>query len=384
MANFDDVIAWDEADVGRTFVHAPTIDTGNAAPLKQRPYRLSYKEDEVVDKQVESWLSQGVIERSQSPWSSPVVLVPKKALDPDDPQELKRYRLCIDYRKLNALTKSDSFPLPTMQDALDSLGQSRYFSIIDLRSAFLQLPLQPQDREKTAFTTKSGLYQFTTLPFGLKNSPGVFQRLMHKVLSDLMYKICMVYLDDIIVFSTNFEEHIEDVTRIFSRLRQYKLKIHPEKMTIATDQVTYLGHLCTAASIAPDLHKLGAVADIDPPITVTGVRSFLGLVSYYRRFIKDFASIAQPLHQLLHKDQSWIWETKQQIAFDCLKRRLVTAPILAQPDVKKDVILQTDWSHLGIGAVLAQKNTKGQEQLISYFSRALRQSRITLRRKGKR
>lgn len=371
LAAFRDIIAWTEADIGQTFIHAPPINTGDVQPLKQRPYRNSRHEDLVIEIQVLTWLEQGVIERSASPWSSPVVLVPKKALDPDNPLEEKRYRMCIDYRKLNALTKPDSFPLPNMQDALDSLGQSRVFSIIDLRSAFLQLPLQLADKEKTAFTVKSGLYHFNTLPFGLKNSPSVFQRLMHRVLGDLMYHICMVYLDDIIVYSPTFEEHMEDLTTVLNRLRKFNLKIHPEKTILATDQVTYLGHLCSAASIAPDPYKLSAVRTIKPPTSVTEVRSFLGLVGYYRRFVKDFASIAQPLHSLLHKDITWTWTEHHQLAFDNLKQRLLGAPILAQPDFSKTFILQTDWSTLGIGAVLTQKNEQNKEQPVSYYSRSL-------------
>ena len=371
LTTFQDTFAWTEAEVGQTFIHAPPINTGDAQPLKQRPYRNSRHEDEIIQKQVEPWLEQGVIERSASAWSSPVVLVPKKALDPDNHAEEKRYRMCIDYRKLNALTQTDSFPLPNMQDALDSLGQSTVFSIIDLRSAFLQLPLQLADKEKTAFTVKSGLYHFNTLPFGLKNSPSVFQRLMHRVLGDLMYHICMVYLDDIIVYSQSFEEHMEDLTTVFNRLRRFQLKVHPEKTILATDQVIYLGHLCSAASIAPEPHKLAAVETIQPPTTITGVRSFLGLIGYYRRFVKDFAAIALPLYYLLHNDVAWTWTEEQQTAFETLRQRLLQAPILAQPNFGRGFILQTDWSTQGIGAVLTQKDDDNKEHPVSYYSRSL-------------
>ena len=371
LAIFHDTFAWTEAEVGKTFINAPPINTGDAAPLKQRPYRISRHEDMVVEKQVQTWLNQGVIERSTSAWSSPVVLVPKKALDQDDPTEEKRYRLCIDYRKLNILTKTDSFPPPNMQDALDSLGQSKVFSIIDLRSAFLQLPLQRADKEKTAFITRSGLYHFNTLPFGLKNSPSVFQRLMHRVLGDLMYHICMVYLDDIIVYSPSFEEHMQDLTTVFNRLRRFELKVHPENTVLATDRVTYLGHLCSSASIAPDPHKLIAVNALIPPTTVTEVRSFLSLVGYYRLFVKDFATIALPLYHLLHNDVTWIWTEEQQAAFETLKHNLLTAPILAQPNFQRNFILQTDWSTHGIGAVLTQKDDDNKEHPVSYYSRSL-------------
>ena len=250
ICDFNDVIAWSEELVSTT-VEALPINTEDTLPIEQRPYRHSRAEDSIIELELQKWLLQGIIEPSCSPWSSPVVLVPKKAIDPTDPAEPKRHRLCIDFRKLNAVTKTDSFPLPIMQDALDGLGKSKFFSIIDLRSALLQLPLNEADKEKTAFTTKSGLYQFTTLPFGLKNSPSNFQRLMHRVLASLLRKICMVYLDDIIVFSEDYEALVQDVTQVLTRLRNYSLKIHSEKTTLATDRVIYLGHQCTSEGILP-------------------------------------------------------------------------------------------------------------------------------------
>jgi len=168
ITEFQDVVAWTEDQIGKTFLQASSIDTGDTIPIKQRAYKRSQAEENIAQDEVNNWLRLGIVERSKSPWSSPIVLVPKKSINPDDPTEEKRYRPCVDFRKLNAVTKSDSFPLPNMQEALDSLGQSRFFSMIDLRSAFLQLPLQPQDKEKTAFAIRSGLYQFNTLPFGLR------------------------------------------------------------------------------------------------------------------------------------------------------------------------------------------------------------------------
>jgi hypothetical protein len=375
---FQDIIAWSEEDVSRTYITASPIMTGDNPPLKQRSYRLSQKKEKIVQKEVDKWLKLGIVEKSQSPWSSPIVLVPKKPLDPNDPLEEKRHRLCVDNRKLNAITKSDSFPLPVMQDALDSLKQSEFFSIIDVRSAFLQLPLLPADKEKeeTAFTIRSGLYEFNTLPLGLKNSPAVFQRLMHRVLGDSLYQSCMVYLDDIIVFSTDFESHMEDLRQIFGRLRQYRLKIHPEKTTLATSSVIYLGHLCTSEGVLPDPAKLEAVQTIPPPTSVTEVRSFLGLIGYYRRFIHGFSAIAEPLHALLHKDYAWVWTTLQQEAFETLRDRLLTAPILNRPDYDRDFILQIDWSGIAFGAILAQQHDDGQEQVVAYWSRSLNSAEL--------
>jgi hypothetical protein len=260
-----------------------------------------------------------------------------------------------------------------MQDALDNLKQSKFFSIIDLRSAFLQLPLLPADKEKTAFTIRSGLYQFNTLPFGLKNSPAVFQGLLHPVLGDFLYQSCMVYLDDIFVFSTDFESHMQDLRQIFGRLREYRLKIHPEKRTLATNSIIYLGHLCTSEGVLPDPAKLEAVQTIPPPTSVTEVRSFLGLIGYYRRFIHGFSAVAEPLHALLHKDYAWVG---LQEAFETLRGHLLTAPILIRPDYDQDFILQTDWSGIAIGAILAQQHDDGKEHVVAYWSRSLNSAEL--------
>ena len=365
-----EVWAWSEEQIGRMNATAHSIDTGDVKPLKQRAYRLSNAEDHEVDKQVNRWLQAGVVVPSQSPWASPVVLVPKPPIDPNDPTEEPRFRLCVDFRKLNALTKTDSFPLPIIQDALDTLGSARHFSIIDLRSAFLQLPLHPDDCEKTAFVTKQGLFEFTVLPFGLKNSPSIFQRLMHQVLGGLLGHTCCVFLDDIIVFSTTWEEHLQHLRELFSRLHEHNLRAHPGKSVIGTDELKYLGHIINAEGNTPDPAKLQAVASIQPPSTVTELRAFLGLVGYYRRFIPRFATIASPLHCLLQKDSVGEWTEECQQAFDNLKKRLLEPPILKRPTPEDEYVLQTDWSQQAVAAVLCQ-HQDGREHPIAYASKSL-------------
>ena len=365
-----EIWAWTEDQVGRTTAVAHNIETGDTPPLKQRAYRLSAAEDEIVNAEVGKWLQAGIAVPSQSPWASPVVLVPKKPIDPNDPDEKPKYRLCVDYRKLNAMTKTDSFPLPVIQDALDALGGAQHFSIVDLRSAFLQLPLALEDREKTAFVTKQGLFEFTVLPFGLKNSPSVFQRLMHEVLQGLVGSCCMVFLDDIIVFSVTWEEHLQHLREVFSRLHQYNLRAHPEKSMLCTDSLVYLGHVINAEGNLPDPNKVSAVHNLSAPTTVTEVRAFLGLVGYYRRFIKRFAARAAPLHQLLKKEQVWDWTADCQAAFEDLKQSLLEPPILKRPTCNGQFILQTDWSSQAVAAVLCQRQN-GQEHPIAYASRAL-------------
>ena len=365
-----DIWAWTEDQIGRTNVFAQTIDTGDAQPLKQRAYRLSPAEDAIVDREVAKWLQAGIVVPSRSPWASPVVLVPKKPLDPADITEEPKHRLCIDYRKINAMTKADSFPLPIIQDAIDCLGSAKHFSIIDLRSAFLQLPLRPEDQEKTAFVTKQGLFEFTVLPFGLKNSPSVFQRLMSDVLAELLGKTCMVFLDDIIVFSTTWEEHLQHLREVFSRLRDYNLCAHPEKSIIGTDQLLYLGHIISAEGNLPDPAKLEAVSKIQPPTTTTELRAFLGLVGYYRRFIDHFASRASPLHNLLRQENTEGWTEECQASFEDLKQSLLQPPILKRPTPAGQFILQTDWSGKAVAAVLCQQQ-EGREHPIAYASKAL-------------
>ena len=370
LSENEDVFAWSDADNGRTHVVAHEIDTGEAKPLKQRPYRLSPEEDDIVDSEVDKWLQQGIVIPSDSPWASPVVLVKKKPLDPNDASEKPKYRLCIDFRKVNRLTKTDSFPLPVIQDALDGLADAQYFSIVDLRSAFLQLPLHPRDRQKTAFITKQGLYEFTVLPFGLKNSPAVFQRLMTEVLQGLQGSSCTVFLDDIIIYSSTWESHLYRLREVLGRLRHHNLHAHPDKCKFGTHELLYLGHVVNGEGNQVDPNKVSAITNISPPQDQTEVRAFLGLVGYYRRFIPGFAATAAPLHQLLKKSSDLQWSSECQAAFETLKQRLIEPPILKRPLPHGVFTLQTDWSTKAIAAVLCQEQD-GRECTIAYASKSL-------------
>ena len=233
-----------------------------------------------------------------SPWASPIVLVKKKPIGPNDPNEAPNFRLCVDFRMLNDLTKTDSFPLPLVQDAINTLGNAKFFSIVDPRSAFLQLPLDPKDRETTAFVTKQGLFELTVQPFGLKNSLSVFRRLMCEVLAGLQGQICMVFLDNAIVFSRIWEKHLKHLREVPRCLKDHNLRAHREKSTLGTNELLYLGHIINAEGNSPDPNKIAAVTNISPPQTLTELRALLGLVGYYRRCIPGFGSIAYPLHSL--------------------------------------------------------------------------------------
>ena len=312
-------------------------------------------------------LDTKLIRPSSSPWTSPVVLVRKKN---------GKLRFCVDYRKLNGITKKDAYPLPRIDDMLNTLKGSKWFSTLDLASGYWQVAMHPRDREKTAFVTRYGIYEFNVMPFGLCNAPATFQRLMDRVYQDIAWKFVVVYLDDTIIYSKSFDEHLEHLRETFIRIRQAGLKLNLEKCNFWMQSLPFLGHIVTSIGIAPDPQKIEAVQKIQPPKTVTQLRSFLGLVGYYRQFIRDFSKIAQPLNQLLCKDISYKWDEPQQEAFEELKQRLVTAPILKYPDFDKFFILATDASYHGFGATLSQLDRDRKEHPVAYASKSLTKGEV--------
>jgi hypothetical protein len=248
----------------------------------------------------------------------------------------------------------DSYPLPRIDDSLDRLAGAKWFSTLDLQSGYWQVGVAPEDREKTAFITSHGLFQFKVMPFGLTSAPATFERLMDKVLQGLHWETCLVYLDDIIVYATQFSHAVARLDQVFRRLKSAGLKLNPKKCHLFQQRVAYLGHIVSEDGIATDPEKLKAVSEWPTPQTVTQVRSFLGLCSYYRRFIKSFSSIAKPLHILTEKNRVFYWTSEAEVAFQTLKNALITSPILAYPDPHSEFILDTDASNFGIGAVLSQ------------------------------
>ena len=260
--------------------------------------------------------------------------------------------------------------MPRIDDCLDALRGAKWFSTLDLASGYWQMGVHPDDRDKTAFTCQSGLFQFKVLPFGLTNAPSSFERLMEKVLAGLQFDICLIYLDDVIVKSDDFDSHIVHLRSVFERIRKANLKLSPKKCVLFQQQVQFLGHVVTKDGIATDVKKVEAVQNWPVPKTVKEVRSFLGLCSYYRKFVKSFATIAKPLHQLSEKAQKFVWDQPCQDAFVRLKHLLTEAPILTYPDPNVEFILDTDASGTGIGAVLSQVQ-EGTERVIAYYSRVL-------------
>jgi transposase InsO family protein len=357
-----DIWARDSQDLGSTDLATHSIDTGGHPPIKIPARRVPLHKQDAMRSEVAKMLDKGIIEPCDGPWSSPVVLAAKKD---------GTLRFCIDYRKLNEVTRKDAYPLPRIEDNLDALSGARWFTTLDLLSGFWQVEMAPEDKPKTAFTVgRGGLYQFKRMPFGLCNAPATFQRLMEKVLSGLQWEYAVLYIDDIVVFGPTVEIQLDRLELVLNRLRSSGLRLKPSKCTLLKPQVSFLGHIVSAAGIAPDPDKVKDVREWRVPTEVTQVRSFIGLCTYYRRFVAGFSSICKPLYILTEKSMTWHWGTDQQVAFDTMKEKLTTAPILAYPNPDDKFILDTDASAYGIGGVLSQEQ-EGIERVIAYGSRVL-------------
>ena len=338
-----------------------TINTGDAPPIRQTPRRLPLAKRETAQQAIREMEHHGQIEPSHSPWASPVVLVKKKD---------GSTRFCVDYRRLNAVTKKDSYPLPRIDDALETLAGMCWFSTLDLRSGYWQVKMSDTSKEKTAFTTGSGLWQFTVMPFGLCNALATFERLMERALSGLPPNVALVYIDDILVSGRSFQDHLCNLRTVFRRLQDANLKLSPKKCNLFQKEVKYLGHVVSADGVSTDPQKAETIHSWPEPTSITDVRSFLGLCSYYRRFIPSFADIAKPLHQLLESGRRFEWTTEAHSAFLILKEKLTQTPILGFPLPNEPFILDTDASSYATGVVLSQIH-EGKEKVIAYYSRSL-------------
>ena len=361
LLNYADVFSSGDKDLGCTLLAEHHIDTGSHRPVKTPPRRLPIPKRAEAEKAVQDMADQGLIERCTSPWSSALVLVRKKDCS---------LRCCVDYRNLNRLTTKDSYPLPRIDDSLDALAGAKWYSTLDLKSGYHQVPMAEEDKSKTAFSCGGGLWQFRVMPFGLCNAPATFERLMEAVLSGLHWNSLLVYLDDVIVFGQSFEQELERLREVFERFRRAQLKLNPKKCHLFQKEVQYLGHVVSPNGIQTDPDKCASVRDWPVPADKMQLRSFLGLCTYYRRFVRGFASIAAPLHNLTKEGQNFEWDSKCQTAFETLKIKLTSAPVLAYPNPEKQYILDTDASSCGIGAVLSQE-VDGEEKVIAFFSRSL-------------
>ena len=357
----ESVFSTSEYDLGLTDLVVHHIDTGAARPVRQQLRKFPPAHIETITTHVDNMLRQGIIEPASSPWASNVVLVKKKD---------GTYRCCIDYRQLNNVTVRDAYPLPRTDACLDAMADASWFSTFDLRSSYHQVWVSPEDRDKTTFICPRGMYRFRTMPFGLCNAGATFQRLMDILMTGLHLEICLVYLDDIVVFARDAQQHLERLKQVFDRLRGAGLKLKPSKCAFFRRSVVFLGHVISKEGIETDPAKVRAITEWPTPTSITEVRSFVGLASYYRRFVRSFAQIAAPLHALMQKNCRFQWSHEAQQSFDALKTALTTPPILAMPNDVGLFTLDTDASDHSIGAVLSQEQ-HGVERVIAYASRSL-------------
>ena len=347
------------------------IRTVDEIPVFTKSYRYPYVHREEVKDQIGKMLTQGIIRPSESAWSSPIWVVPKKT----DASGKTKWRIVVDFRKVNDKTHDDKYPIPNINDVLDKLGNCQYFSTLDLASGFYQVEMDPADIPKTAFNVENGHYEFLRMPMGLKNSPSTFQRVMDNVLKDLQNVICLVYLDDIVVFSTSLQEHIVNLEKVFEKLRESNFKIQMDKSEFLKLETSYLGHIITRYGIKPNPDKISAIQKYPIPTTPKEIKQFLGLVGYYRKFIPDFARITKPLTQCLKKGRKVTIDSEYTNAFEKCKNLLTNDPILQYPDFSRDFILTTDASNVAVGAILSQ-GTIGTDKPVCYASRTLNESEI--------
>lgn len=347
---------------GLTTLTAHHIDVGSNEPIRQKPYPVTPIIRDIMWKEVDTMLKDGIIQPSQSNWSSPVVMVKKPG---------GKYRFCIDFRKVNAVTKKDAYPIPNMTGILDELRQACYITTLDLSQAYFQIPLTPESREVTAFVVPGrGLFHFLRMPYGLTNAPATFQRLLDRLVGTAMYPHAFVYLDDIIVVTRTFDEHLHWLRQVLQRIRYAGLTINRAKCEFCRSEVRYLGFVVNQKGLLVDPDKIAPVVDYPVPKNLKQLRRFLGMASWYRRFIPEFALIAEPLHRLTKKSQAWEWGEEQQKAFDRIRDALTTTPTLTRPNFELPFTVQTDASSVGLGAVLTQE-VDGHERVVAYASRAL-------------
>ena len=355
-----DIFSKHEFDLGRTTLLEHRINTGDARPVRQGLRRHPQVHLELIDEQVGKMLQSGIIEEACSPWASNIVVVSKHDSTP---------RITLDYRALNLRTYKDSYPLPNIADCLDAFKGSSYFGLLDLRSSFYQVPLAESDRDKTGFITRRGQFRFRSMPMGLCNSPGTFQRLMDLVLKGLTWESVLVYIDDIVVYARSFGELKERLEGVFNRLRAANLKLKPTKCRLFQREIVFLGHRISQAGVAMDDSKVEAIVSWPVPKNLRELREFLGLAGYYRRFILQYSTKAAPLHELTRKDQPFVWGERQQSAFELLKQHLASGPVLAMSQDEGEFVLDVDASGVAAGAVLQQRQ-EGVLKVIGYASRA--------------
>lgn len=374
LHNFKDSFAINPDQPGNVpeSVAVHTIDTGDAKPINIGPRRASPAQRKAITEHIKSMLEAGIIEESRSPWAAPVLLVPKPTVD-----GVAKFRFCVDYRSLNQVTRKEVFALPRIDDCIDGLGGSMWLSTLDMASGYFQVPMEESSKEKTAFITYDGQYQFTKMSFGLVNAPSTYQRMMQAVLAGLQWKCLQVYLDDIIIASATFQEHLTDLTATLSRLENSGLKLKASKCEFCCSEVKYLGHLITREGVKANPEKIEKVKNWVTPTSSAELEAFVGLAGYYRKLIKDFAAREAPLRDVL-KVKPFLMSSNAIEAFEDLKEALSKNPVLTLPDFSGNSKFEvhTDASDRGISAVLTQISNEGKEQVVQYASRMLTKTEL--------
>ncbi|MEE4247031.1 MAG: reverse transcriptase domain-containing protein [Kangiellaceae bacterium] len=364
LVEHEKVISQGDWDLGKTTEGEFKIELTDEFPIREPVRKIAPQQRDFVSKTVNELLEKDLIEPSESEWSCPIVLARKKSGE---------WRFCCDYRKLNDKTKKDSFPLPLIQESLESLAGNAWFCTLDMVGAYWSVPVRQSDKEKLAFRTHDGLFHWKVLPFGVANGPACFQRIMHRVLGEYAYKFALLYLDDVICYGKTFEDTFNHLGLILGKLEAAGMKIKPEKTQLFRKQVTFLGHEVCEHGIRTSPDKIQKVQEWPQPKNITELRGFLGLAGYYRRFINKFAQISEPLNNLTRKDIKFEWTPACQKAFETLKEKLTSSPLLSYPRFDKDAgkfILDVDASDQAVGGNLLQLQD-GKETVIAYASQAM-------------
>ncbi|KAH7723371.1 gagpol and env protein precursor [Aphelenchoides avenae] len=367
FARFNDCFALSDFELGTTHLFEHDIELADGTkPIAQpgRPVPLALRKP--LKEMLEQYKQMGVIKPSKSDWSSPVVLVRKKD---------GSIRMCVDYRRLNKVIKLSQYEMPNINVMLQSLVGKKFFTTCDLHSGYWQIPLSHKAKELTAFSTLGGHWEFNVLPFGLSNAPGGFERAMETIFEEDLGKTVFIYLDDILIATETLEEHLQVVEKVLTKLREYNLRLKPKKCAFLKTETAFLGHVISSEGLKVDAEKIEKILAYPVPMNATDNRSFLGLCNYYRQFVKNFTLLSKPIRDVLASPQ-WYWTEKEQNAFDELKRRMSSTPVLAQPNIEaaisgeKPFILYTDASKDGVGAVLHHVGLDGKEQPIAYASKS--------------
>ncbi|CAG2211272.1 unnamed protein product [Mytilus edulis] len=333
-----------------------TIDTGDAVPIKQHPRRVPLAYAEAEKEAIIELQKKGIIRESSSPWASPIVLVKKKN---------GKMRPCIDFRRVNLVTRNVSaFPLPRITDCINAVAGSTFFSSLDLTSSYYQIPVKKQDIQKTAFCTKYGHFEFLTMPMGLNGSAATFQRTMELILQGLQWTTAIIYIDDIVVFGTTLEEHLNRLTEVLKRIMDANLKLQPEKCELLQKTITFLGHQVSAEGVKPCHQNIAKILQWPTPFNIKQVKHILGMGSFYRRFVKNYADIVRPMTDLTKKGKKFVWTDQCETAFHRIKQELTGANIMGHPNNADEFILDVDASGTGIGAVLQQVQEGEKEQYL--------------------